>query len=101
MKNAQSPVCFSGDLQVSLKSLNRIRNLQKFARENKRRFGSLSEREVEILTLVCQGLTNEEIARQLFRSVNTVRTHRNNIWRQLGIKSVVEAVLWGQAFDLV
>ncbi|MBC6992948.1 LuxR C-terminal-related transcriptional regulator [Neolewinella lacunae] len=88
-------------LEVSPNSLWRILELQTFARENRRRFASLSEREVEILTLICQGLTNEEIASKIFRSVNTVRTHRNNIWRQLEIKSVVEALRWGQAFDLV
>lgn len=102
MKNPiASPVCFTNEVQLSLKTLYRLRELHDFARTNKRRFARLSEREVEILTLVCQGLTNEEIAEKLFRSVHTIRTHRNNIWRQLEIKSVVEAVKWGQAFDLV
>lgn len=96
-----APVCFSEEVQLSLKTLHRLRELREFARENHRQFESLSVREREILTLVCQGKTNEQIARQLFRSVNTVRTHRNNIWRALGIRSVVEAVRWGQAFDLV
>lgn len=101
MKNPEQPICFSDGLQVSLSSLKRIHELQTFAGENRRKFARLSEREVEILTLVCQGLTNDEIAEKLFRSVHTIRTHRNNIWRQLEIKSVVEAVKWGQAFDLV
>lgn len=101
MNDSTTSVCFSKDLQVSLKCLERLRRSQAFARANKRRFASLSAREREILTLVCQGLSNEQIAAQLFRSVHTIRTHRNNIWRQLEIKSVVEAVRWAQAFDLV
>ena len=64
-------------------------------------FAKLSPREVEVLTLVCQGNTNDEIGQKLFRATNTIRTHRNNIWRTLGIRSVVEAVWWGESFDLV
>lgn len=102
MKNPDHNLaCFSDNVQLSLKSLNRLRCLQDFAQRNRPLFKKLSEREREVLTLVCSGLTNEEIAAKLFRSVHTIRTHRNNIWRQLGIKSLVEAVRWGQAFDLV
>lgn len=102
MKNPPAPpVCFSDQVRLSLQTLARIRELHAFARENRHRFERLTDREREILRLVCEGCTNEEIARRLFRSVHTVRTHRNNIWRQLGIRSVVEAVRWGQAFDLV
>lgn len=102
MNTPETPsVCFSENVEISLRSLARMRELQAFARENRRRFATLSPREREVLGLICTGLNNEEIAARLFRSVNTIRTHRNNIWRQLEIRSVVEAVRWGQAFDLV
>ncbi|MBP5759593.1 MAG: response regulator transcription factor [Bacteroidales bacterium] len=48
----------------------------------------LSKREIEILILVAQGLMNKEIADQLNISLNTVITHRKNIIKKTGIKSV-------------
>lgn len=47
----------------------------------------LSDREKDIVALVAKGLTNKEIANQLFISIHTVITHRKNIGRKLGIKS--------------
>ena len=82
-------------------TLNRLRRQQVFADTHRRRFNKLSEREKEILAMIASGKTNDEIAARLFRSVHTVRTHRNNIWRQLGITSVVEAVWWGECFELI
>ncbi len=48
----------------------------------------LSEREVDVLTCVALGMTNKEIADKLFISSHTVITHRKNITRKLGIKTV-------------
>ena len=48
----------------------------------------LSEREIEILVSVAQGLLNKEIADKHNISINTVITHRKNITRKTGIKSV-------------
>ncbi len=48
----------------------------------------LSAREVEIVALVAQGKTNQEIADLLFLSPHTIITHRKNITRKLGIKTV-------------
>jgi len=101
MQNALTQLPFVQELRLSPQALLRLRRQAEFARLNQQRFAQLSGREREILGLICQGLSNEEIGRRIFRSVNTVRTHRNNIWRRLGIRSVVEAVRWAQAFDLV
>jgi DNA-binding CsgD family transcriptional regulator len=49
---------------------------------------TLSERELSILKLVATGNTNNEIAERLFISTHTVMTHRKNITRKLGIKTV-------------
>jgi two-component system response regulator NreC len=54
--------------------------------------GELSEREVDVLRLVALGLTNAEIAEQLFVSVRTVETHRSHIHQKLGIRSRAELV---------
>lgn len=48
----------------------------------------LSERELEIVREVASGNTNKEIADKLFISTHTVITHRKNITRKLGIKTV-------------
>jgi DNA-binding NarL/FixJ family response regulator len=45
----------------------------------------LSEREIEIIRLVVDGLTSAEIADKLFLSEHTVKTHRKNIFRKIGI----------------
>lgn len=49
---------------------------------------SISERETEVLRFVALGLTNNEISEKLYISVHTVMTHRKNITRKLGIKTV-------------
>ena len=48
----------------------------------------LSDREIEILVSVAQGLLNKEIADRHNISINTVITHRKNITRKTGIKTV-------------
>ena len=50
------------------------------------RFG-ITEREQEILRLLADGLSNQEIAKQLFISVNTVKTHIKNIYAKLEVNN--------------
>lgn len=45
---------------------------------------ALSQRETELVHLIAEGLTNNEIAEKLFLSVHTVKTHRKNIIKKLG-----------------
>lgn len=52
----------------------------------------LTKREVEIIGLVGQSFTNEEIADKLFLSIATVKTHRNNINLKLGINKPADLV---------
>ncbi|PRR73819.1 Oxygen regulatory protein NreC [Moorella humiferrea] len=52
----------------------------------------LTEREMEVLRLVAEGLTNAEIARRLFISVKTVQAHRANLMQKLGLHDRVELV---------
>jgi DNA-binding NarL/FixJ family response regulator len=54
---------------------------------------SLTMREVEVLRLVAQGLTNHEIADELCVSTETVRTHVKQVYRKCGARSRTEAVL--------
>ncbi len=54
--------------------------------------GELSQREVEILGLIANGLTNGEIAKQLYVSVRTVETHRAHIHQKLDVRTRAELV---------
>jgi DNA-binding NarL/FixJ family response regulator len=53
---------------------------------------SLTPREIEVLTLVAEGLTNQEIADRLTLSIKTVQAHRANIMEKLGIRDVAHLV---------
>jgi LuxR family maltose regulon positive regulatory protein len=62
---------------------------------------TLSEREVEVLQLIAQGLTNPEIATRLYLSVNTVKAHTRNIYGKLGVHSRTQAVAKAQALGVL
>jgi len=59
----------------------------------------LSEREIEVLQLVAEGLTNQEIANRLYLSLNTVKVHTRNIYGKLDAhhraSAVAKARAWG------
>ncbi|MDR2887104.1 MAG: response regulator transcription factor [Bacteroidales bacterium] len=61
----------------------------------------LSEREKEILISVARGMTNKEIADQHFISVHTVISHRKNITRKTGIKTVSGLTIYAIFNNLV
>ena len=54
----------------------------------------LTDREMEVLKLVAQGLNNRDIAKQLFISENTVKNHIRNILEKLHLHSRMEAVVY-------
>lgn len=61
----------------------------------------LTEREAEIIPLIANGMSNKEIAAKLHLSFHTVTTHRKNIFRKLGIKSVSELVIYAVRFGFI
>ena len=52
----------------------------------------LSERELEILGLIAEGLSNPQIASRLYLSLNTVKVHSRNIYGKLDVHSRTQAV---------
>ncbi len=55
----------------------------------------LSPREAEVLALICQGLSNDQITDKAFLSINTVKTYVRTLYRKIGVESRTQAVLWG------
>jgi DNA-binding NarL/FixJ family response regulator len=62
---------------------------------------SLTEREIRILTLIAEGLTNADIAETLSVSQNTVKTHIRNIFSKLGVSDRTQAAIWAIRNGLV
>jgi len=61
----------------------------------------LSEREREVLGLLSTGKTNSEVARDLFVSVGTVKSHTGNIYRKLGARNRAEALARARELHLI
>jgi two-component system response regulator NreC len=64
-------------------------------------FDALTEREREVLTLIAQGRSNQEIADQLVISIKTVNRHRENIMAKLNLHSRVELVRYALEKGLI
>lgn len=62
---------------------------------------SLSDRELEIITYIAEGYTNQQIAEKLFLSAHTVNTHRKNIMAKLGINNTAGIVMYAVKANLV
>jgi len=69
--------------------------------EQKREELTITPRELEILELIAQGLSNREIAEKLFVSENTVKTHSSRVFDKLGAKRRTQAVQLGKEFGLL
>jgi DNA-binding NarL/FixJ family response regulator len=63
--------------------------------------GGLSPREIDVVKLAARGLTNAEIATQLFISVGTVKTHLGSVHTKLGTRNRVEVAAWAWERRLV
>jgi DNA-binding NarL/FixJ family response regulator len=61
----------------------------------------LTKREKEILKLIAEGLTNTEIARQLFISVDTVDSHRKNLYTKLNVNNTASLIRYAIENGLV
>ncbi|MBI1769697.1 MAG: DNA-binding response regulator [Bacteroidetes bacterium] len=61
----------------------------------------ISKREHEVLQLMAQGLSNQEIADKLFVSLNTIKTHSSNLFLKLDVSRRTQAVQKGKALRLI
>ena len=61
----------------------------------------LSKRELEVLQLMAEGLSNQEIAERLFVSLNTIKTHTSNLFEKLDVKRRTQAVEKAKRLSLI
>lgn len=61
----------------------------------------ISKREHEVLELIAQGMSNQEIADKLFVSLNTVKTHSSNLFLKLEVGRRTQAVQKAKALSLI
>jgi DNA-binding CsgD family transcriptional regulator len=69
--------------------------------DRKREDLGITQRELDVLELIAQGMSNREIAEKLFVSENTVKTHSSRVFDKLGAKRRTQAVQLGKEFGLL
>ncbi len=62
---------------------------------------SLSAREMQVLSLIAEGKSNQEIAAELYLALNTVKRHAYNIYSKLEVKKRTHAVLRARQLGLI
>lgn len=91
-------VLSSGEVVELLRLASRQREED---REAQRAIEQLTSRELEVLRLLAEGLSDKEIARRLYVGVGTVRSHVVNIFGKLGVHSRLQAVVFAARHGLV
>ncbi len=61
----------------------------------------MSRRELEVLQLMAEGLSNQEIAKQLFVSLNTIKTHSSNIFGKMDVQRRTQAIEKAKRLGLI
>ena len=60
----------------------------------------MSDRELEVLHLIADGLSNRDIGERLFLALNTVKGHNRNIYSKLGVQRRTEAIVRARELGL-
>jgi DNA-binding NarL/FixJ family response regulator len=94
-------VVFEGGSFFSSELLQNLVASLKSSSKSKESHAELSEREMEILILICQGLSNQEIGDKLFISKRTVDKHRANILEKSESKNTAQLVVYAIKNKLV
>lgn len=81
--------------KVANKMLNRLRPKERMPHDD------LTEREMEVLMLIAEGMTNQEISEELFIGIKTVKTHVSNILNKLNVQDRTQAAIYANRHGLV
>jgi len=95
---------YSGIIEINdskQKIINKLNELVKDDSPKKNDDVELSKREVDVLVAVAKGMMNKEIADQMNLSIHTVISHRKNITRKTGIKSVSGLTVYALLNNLI
>ena len=84
-----------------LKKINHLISKKQATQKKKKKQEEISSREASIVKYIALGYTNKEIADTLFISTHTVVTHRKNITRKLGIKTVPGLTIYAIIHNII
>src|SRR5262249_28840245 len=87
-------------VRVALDRDRRRRELQMETQSMRSRYDALSDREQQVMSLVCAGLMNKQIAARIGVSEITVKVHRHNVMRKLDARSLVDLVRMADALQI-
>ncbi len=78
---------------INKKSETQLQKSESFViNSEKLKSHGVSDRELEVLQLMAQGLSNQEIANKLFVSLHTIKTHSSNLYSKLNVKRRTQAI---------
>ncbi|MCO6163928.1 response regulator transcription factor [Flavobacterium sp. NRK F7] len=89
------------ELTSVVNRLDKLMEEHLFLKESLHKFSLISEREKQVLKLLALGKTNDEIAKTLFISINTAKTHRKKIKEKLKAETTIELHKYASAFRLI
>lgn len=95
---ATAEVYPTGPIDNLIKQMYR---LQQFSDTHTDRYETLTKREIEVLTLIADGLKNPAISKELGITRTTVQNHRASLRDKLGISTPTEYIKYAMAFDLI
>ncbi|WP_114782560.1 LuxR C-terminal-related transcriptional regulator [Botryobacter ruber] len=101
--NVKELLCVDVDMSPQMNTEKQLVTVLKenLKQKNTLLVSSLRKREVEILTMICQGMNTKAISEKLYLSTHTVATHRKNIQKKLGTNNVADMVSLAKEAGLV
>lgn len=94
-------VFFFLGIYINKKSLHKTQHYSTQINQNKIKELEISNREYEVLQKIAEGLSNKEIAKALFLSESTIKTHVSNLLIKLNAKRRTQAIQIAKSFQII